>query len=672
MILSLQFAQPAWLFIGLLAAAGLVFAFVRFERSRQEALARFASSGLMDKLSASVSKRRRKMKRILTVAGTSLLFLALARPQIGYELQEVKRQGIDILFALDTSRSMLASDVSPDRLLRAKFGMVDFVQRLEGDRVGLLPFAGNAFLLCPLTLDYNAFQESLDIADTEIAPIKGTDLAAAIRTAEDAFKKAGNNHKILILITDGEDLEGDALDAAQEASSSDMTIHTIGVGTAAGEIITLGESGDFIKDASGNPVRSRLDEDMLQRIAEITGGIYAPLGQGAEGLDKIYNEKLQLVPKEVLKESMKKVPLERFQWPLFLAAACFFAEFILGTRRKRSLTGETVISAGRRHLSKSSTPVLVALSLGALGFHPPEVHADPRRDYNLGTKAYRNGEYEDAEKAFREALSSQDLNLQNRIYYNLGNTLYRAGEETLAEQKTEETTTHWENSLKAYDGALSLDPEDGDAQFNRDIIARKLEELKNQQQQEQKDQKGDKNQEDNKKEDQEENQDGEGDPQQGEGQDKKEGESGDKKNEEQKQQDGNQSQENPGEEGDKKSDKEEEKQDSQKTGEKNDQKEQGGDKKENGSPENKESPQPEQKPAPEGEIKSANPDQQEHTPEAKEAARKALKKMLDGKMTKDQAEKFLNDLRAVERRFIYIPPENKRDRQKLRKNQRDW
>ncbi len=265
MMNDLQFAQPAWLAAGIVAGGGLILLYRLLDRRNRNDLERFVSGKPLDQFLASISQPRRWLKRGCFVAAIALLFVALARPQVGYEWREVKRKGIDILFALDASRSMLAEDVSPNRLERAKLGMIDFVDKLEGDRIGLMPFAGSAFMLCPLTLDYNAFRESLDAIDTDIIPRKGTDLASAIRESGRAFEEAGNNHRILVIITDGEDLQGEALAAAETAAADGMVIHTVGIGSASGELIPIGN--DFVRDQQGELVKSRLDEQSLLKIA---------------------------------------------------------------------------------------------------------------------------------------------------------------------------------------------------------------------------------------------------------------------------------------------------------------------------------------------------------------------------------------------------------------------
>ena len=214
----MQFAQPIWLIAGAIACALLVWQYRRFDLAQRAALAKFAAARLLHKLTSSISAPRRRWKRGLFTIGVGLLFMALARPQAGFEWQETHRKGLELLFAVDTSKSMLAQDVKPDRLTRAKLAVTDLVAKLNGDGVGLVAFAGNAFLQCPVTLDYDAFRESLDALDTNTIPRGGTDIAAAIHESEAVFKTRSAAEKILVLITDGEDLGGEGISAAQEAA----------------------------------------------------------------------------------------------------------------------------------------------------------------------------------------------------------------------------------------------------------------------------------------------------------------------------------------------------------------------------------------------------------------------------------------------------------------------
>ena len=270
----MKFAEPLWLIAGLAVIAALLWLYRRFDARQRAALAEFASSHLLAKLTASFSPGRRRVKRLLFAAALGLVFVALARPQLGYHWEEQRQRGIDILFAIDTSKSMLTQDVNPDRLTRAKMAITDFVRKLDGDRVGLIAFAGEAFLQAPLTLDYDAFGESLDAIDTNTIPRGGTDISSAIQEAQVAFNAESKNRKILVLVTDGEDLEAKGIDTARAAAKDGLTIYTVGVGSPAGGLIPVpGANGgtDFVKDASGQFVKSHLDENTLTQIARGDG-----------------------------------------------------------------------------------------------------------------------------------------------------------------------------------------------------------------------------------------------------------------------------------------------------------------------------------------------------------------------------------------------------------------
>jgi len=519
----MQFAHPTWLAVGLMICVILAYGFSHFQKRSSAALHRFASGHLLERLTESVSPARRMTKRILIILAIASIFLALARPQVGFRWEEVKRKGIDILMAVDTSKSMLANDVKPNRLERSKMGIMDFVSRLEGDRVGLIPFAGTAFLMCPLTLDYDAFKQSLMALDTGIIPKGGTDLASAIREAEFAFSNDAN-HRILVLISDGEDLEGEALTAAQEAAAKGMTIYTVGVGTPAGELIPvnkLGKGVSFVKDDKGQVVKSRLDDKMLRQIAKATGGLYEPLGRQAEGLEAIYKQKLSLVPKQELAERMRKVPIDRFEWPLLFALVLLVIEFIMGDRNPSRKRVPVIKTANRRPLTTGKAAVASIATLLILAFllHPQKASASPqgakkaykKGDYalavkeykaaadkspedrqlqfNLGAAAYKNKDYKEASNALRKALETTELPLQNRAYYNLGNTRYRQGQRT--EKSNPQTTIkQWQTAVDAYEGALKLNPKDKDARFNQEFVKKKLEELKKKQKQDKKKNKG--------------------------------------------------------------------------------------------------------------------------------------------------------------------------------------
>jgi Ca-activated chloride channel family protein len=215
---AVAFAHPVWLPAGIVACLALLWLWRRYDLRQHAALARFVSAHLRMQLTQSVSVGRRRARRGLLLAALALLFVALAGPLVGYRWELINRRGNEIVFALDTSRSMSTPDVKPDRLTRAKLAIDDFTNKLDGDAVGLVAFAGDAFLMCPITLDYGAFHESLGAVDVNSIPRGGTNIASAIREAQDALRRRPGSDKILILVTDGEDLEGDALVAAQSAA----------------------------------------------------------------------------------------------------------------------------------------------------------------------------------------------------------------------------------------------------------------------------------------------------------------------------------------------------------------------------------------------------------------------------------------------------------------------
>jgi len=505
---TLQFAHPIWLWLGFLSCGALGYGMVIWNRRRERDLAKLAHTRLLSQLTETFSRRRRWFKQGLWLLAFFMVFAALARPQYGSEYREVKRRGIDLVFAVDTSRSMLAEDAVPNRLERARIAITDFVDRLEGDRIGLIPFAGKAFSLCPLTLDYSAFQQSLDALTTEIIPHHGTDLASAVEEADRLFDEEGNSHRILILITDGEDLQGAVSEALATAKKKGMTIHTIGVGEPGGSPIPISRQGgfqDFIRDESGKLVKTALDEATLKQIASETGGIYAPLGAGGQGLNQIYQEKLRLVPKNEMDQRLDRVPLERFEWPLAIAIVLLILEYLLDEHRRARVKESVFVKGARSLLDRWK---LARTSLFLLGFLPLGLGAaqvDPRIIYNEGTVAYQAGEFEKAEQIFSKGLNeTTDLQLQQKSYYNLGNTRFRLGQASL-ESKPEETIKRWEASVKAYEDALVLNDKDQDAEFNRDLVKKKLEELKKQQEQkdQQKNDQKDQEQKDQEQKDQE-------------------------------------------------------------------------------------------------------------------------------------------------------------------------
>lgn len=508
------FAHPWWLLAGGIACAALFWAWRHYDARQRMALEHFVAPQLHAQLTQSISGARILVMRSLFAASIALLFIALAGPQAGYRWEQVKRRGNDIIFAVDTSRSMTTPDVKPNRLARAKLAIDDFVSRLNGDAVGLVAFAGTAFLQTPITLDYDAFHESLAALDTHIIPRGGTNITGAIHEAQSALQRSPGSDKILILVTDGEDLEGNSLAAAKAAAAQDgLKIFTVGVGSASGDLIPLpaDQGGGFLKDSDGHLVKSRLDESALKALAAATGGSYAPLGAENQGLDTIYQEALAPLAKHDLESRAQRVYTQRFQWPLGASLALLLASLMIGTRRRvaraRSANGN------HQPFSRLAVPTSAAL-LGLCWLLPVHsAHASPssaataykhgdfpaaERDYSAaaasnpkqpilqfdaGTAAYKAGEFPQAARAFQASVnasmsgSARRLADQEDAFYNLGNTHYREGQK--AEQGDPQTTIqYWTQALKAYDAALQLRADDPDTKFNRDLVSRKLEALK--------------------------------------------------------------------------------------------------------------------------------------------------------------------------------------------------
>jgi Ca-activated chloride channel family protein len=326
---------PTWLWLFALLPAAATF-FVWALHRRRQALERFAAARLLPSLAPDLDERRQRWRALLLLAALALLVVAVAGPQWGFHWEEVHREGVDLIVALDTSRSMLAEDVKPNRLARAKLAVEDLLKQLHGDRIGLVAFAGSAFVQCPLTLDYEAFAESLHAVNVGIIPKGGTSLAEAITASIDALEEHQGKHEALILITDGEDHDGHVDDAAKQAADRGIKIYTVGIGTADGELIPITVDGQqsFLKDRRGNVVKSRLDDEALKKIATTTGGAYVHTEGQNIGLDRVYDDYISKMEQRELKSAMQRRFEDRFQLPLLLALVVAALEPLVGERRR--------------------------------------------------------------------------------------------------------------------------------------------------------------------------------------------------------------------------------------------------------------------------------------------------------------------------------------------------
>lgn len=497
----MTFAKPEMLWLLVVTAPLLAWFLVWSWRQRRALIRQFVQSRLLAQLTVGVSPWRQKLRLVLVSLAALLLLLALARPQYGYAWEEVRQRGLDIVVAIDTSRSMLAADVAPDRLTRAKLAALDLQRLARTDRLALVAFAGTAFLQCPLTLDDNAFQQSVNLLTVDFLPQGGTALGEAIDVGLTAFKDSGSNHRVLVIFSDGEDHDSDAPAAAARAAERGVKIFTVGVGTFTGDRLRLVDAQGrttYVTDERNQPVVSRLNADLLREIARKTGGDYLPL-IGADPMKTLYDARLAPLPKSDLSSRWSRQYHERFQWPLGLAILLLVLEMFLPERRR----GERPEPAGPATAAAAAGLKRVLTALALLCWTAPALASaggalrdyergkyraaeqeyrrllerrpdDARLHFNAGTAAYAAGAYTSATNHLEAATRTSDPDLLQRAYYNLGNALFRLGE---AAEAPALTLTNWQQALQHYESALSLNPNDRDAEFNRGFVQARIEEL---------------------------------------------------------------------------------------------------------------------------------------------------------------------------------------------------
>lgn len=493
----MQFEHVHLVWFSLVMVPALVAFFWWAGRVKRELIGKFIAVRLLSSLTIGLSPRRQRLRLGLFIASVVLTILALSRPQLGFSWEEARSRGLDIVVAIDTSRSMLATDVAPNRLRRAQLAALDLKRLARADRLGLVAFAGSAFLQCPLTLDDEAFRQSVEALDVNIIPQGGTALSEAIAAARGAFKKDNDNHRVLVLFTDGEDHDGSAVEAARAAGKDGLRIFTIGVGTASGELLrTVDVSGrsEFIKDENGNAVKSRLNEELLKAMAHDTGGFYMLLS-GANTMNVLYDRGLAPLPKGELASQRIKRFHERYQWLVGIAIALLLIEMLLPERER-----VTRREAGGGATGAATLLALFGLCFGATNLEAGQDEArtdyedgnypaaqteyeallikrpgDARLHFNAGTAAYQATNYTAALAHLNAALTNAPLELQQRAYYNLASTYYRMGE---ANEGFAEKQKQWELALKHFQNAVVLRTNDLDAAFNLRFVGYKLAELR--------------------------------------------------------------------------------------------------------------------------------------------------------------------------------------------------
>ena len=308
-------------------------------QNRSQTLQRIGNPRLVNMLIANVNSRGRMLGRALTIAALALAIIALARPQWGERVQTIEREGVQVIIALDVSKSMLAEDIKPNRLVRAKLEIVDLMQRLQGDEVGLVLFSGAAFLQFPLTFDYLSARNFIEDADTEMISRQGTNIAEAIEIASGSFNEELISQKVVLIFTDGENQVGDAVEAAREAADEGVLIYPVGVGTTDGEPIPLRTPGGrlrgYVQDQEGNMVFSRLDVDTLMSVAEVGGGRFIRLS-GPTNAASEFTEELASLEKSSVGSEVETTKIERFQIFALASLLLLIAGELIPDRRRTS------------------------------------------------------------------------------------------------------------------------------------------------------------------------------------------------------------------------------------------------------------------------------------------------------------------------------------------------
>ena len=342
-----RFAHPELLYLLLVIPLLIVFYIVMVNK-KKKAIAEFGNPELLKPLMPLVSFKRGAWKFVMILIALMFVIIGVAGPQFGSKLQQIKKQGVELIVVLDVSNSMLAQDIKPNRLEKAKMAISRMVEKLSDDKVGMIVFAGDAYVQLPITTDYSSAKLFLSNINTDIVSVQGTAIGAAIDLAAKSFTPETETSKAIIVITDGENHQDDAVAAARVAHEKGITIHTIGMGLEQGAPIPeKGNPGQFMKDGSGNVVVSKLDEQTLQEIAKAGEGMYVRASNTDVGLSRLLDE-VGKMEKSILEEKVYTDYAEKYQYFILIGLFFIFVEFmILGRRNKRLMKINIFKSEGK-------------------------------------------------------------------------------------------------------------------------------------------------------------------------------------------------------------------------------------------------------------------------------------------------------------------------------------
>ena len=479
-------------------------------RSRKKRLRKFGDPQLVKQLMPDVSRWRPAVKFWLLQAALALIIVMLARPQLGTKISHEKRQGIETIIAMDISNSMLAQDVTPSRLDRCKMMVENLVDNFTDDKIGLIVFAGDAFIQLPITSDYVSAKMFLADIQPSLIATQGTDIALAISKAVNSFTQEEGIGKAIIVITDGEDHEGGAVEAAQEARKKGMRVYVLGVGSKGGAPIPDGNGG-YMKDRAGNTVMTRLNQDMCRDIAKAGGGAYIHVDNNSDAQRQLDNELAKLSKKETETTVYSDFD-EQFQAVGILVLLLLIAELCLLECKNPLLKNVRFFKGKRRYASA----ILALMLVSAI---PTQAQSD-RSNIREGNRLFRSGKHADSEVSYRKAMEKNPRNPQ--AAYNLGNALfaqkkdaaavvaYQSGvqRETSAIRKAMgyhnmgvvcQSHKMFSEAIEAYKNALRLNPKDDEARYNLELCKKQQKKQQDKKNQDKKDQKKDQNGKDEKK-----------------------------------------------------------------------------------------------------------------------------------------------------------------------------